>query len=213
MENSRGWHCVSPDGTGEEPASVAVETPEWWRCQDFGRNVNNSSSYRIELIWAYEISWVCQNWRGGATQALWSPEDHEWLSDFEYWDFYSVKFWFCFDLIITVLWPGSSGFHKKTNWADRGKLPSKLYSFTAFASVPTSSSCHGFFQWWTIICMLNKPFLSQVGFCECFYHSKEKSNYDMGIGKELKGREWGEIWLKYINTSCMNSQTIGLKNK
>lgn len=34
-------------------------------------------------------------------------------SRLEYWAFYTVKFCFCFDLIVTVPWAGDFGLHKE----------------------------------------------------------------------------------------------------
>lgn len=90
-----------------DATSVVVKAPGYCRYLDHGMSTMDSDRYAMELIWAYKISCVRvtdSRARDETAQAIWSPENHEWVQDARHRAFYTVGSGVCLDFIITVSW-------------------------------------------------------------------------------------------------------------
>jgi hypothetical protein len=100
-EFEAGDHKESPgEAIAESAAQMHQKAPVFWRCQYHGMTTKNSISGECCLPeLRKQVVCVAENRAGGVTQVLWrSSEEPEGIPGIGH----------CFDLIVTVLYPGIS---------------------------------------------------------------------------------------------------------
>lgn len=100
----------------EGSASIAVETPRYWRWVKHGTTTKNCSSRGMEPAWACEITFACCEWQTEKWAAQTLQPRKSWLNTMpsELQGFiYSAGCWFCCDLIVAALVPRGNSWNKK----------------------------------------------------------------------------------------------------